>query len=399
MSAGTIISESGLSAMESETHLAVGSNGFVVVAWISIQPNGGSSNGYVFSTDGGTTWGDVANLDSPNGQVASDPVIAVDANNNFTMTWIGFNTNSQGTPTNMTVYSATAPSGTTTFGTPVVVDSGSDFDKPWILESRDGSLILTYADTGNFSLKAARSTDKGATWATSVVASGNAFRNLAYPCTPTDGTSHRVYVVYTVLTNGANPSGIGIHWSDDDGVTWPDANKAAVAQQNEVLAFEDPTCVAKGDEVWVAYGITSDNAGDPESTVAKLDKVQVAHSTDGGATFTSYTNAADTVATKYALLPAMAIEESGALDVVYYAGAMADDPEGSYRRTRSTDGGATWSSSVVVSNPLTFSQDRASQLWLGDYTGVAASGGSIYHSFADNSSGTSHIRFVKESVQ
>src|SRR5437879_4327299 len=44
------ISHSLKSVEESETHVAAGSNGYVCVTYIAEQANGGSSNGYRFST-------------------------------------------------------------------------------------------------------------------------------------------------------------------------------------------------------------------------------------------------------------------------------------------------------------------------------------------------------------
>jgi hypothetical protein len=46
-------------------------------------------------------------------------------------------------------------------------------------------------------------------------------------------------------------------------------------------------------------------------------------------------------------------------------------------------------------SPITFQNQRASQLWLGDYVGLRWRGGVTYAAFADNGDGTSHIRFVR----
>src|SRR6185503_4855712 len=61
-----IISTSPLSDIEAETHVATGTNGFVIVAWIAIKMGGGSSNGYVFSQDDGKTFTPVDEVRSPN---------------------------------------------------------------------------------------------------------------------------------------------------------------------------------------------------------------------------------------------------------------------------------------------------------------------------------------------
>ncbi|HVY49796.1 MAG TPA: sialidase family protein [Minicystis sp.] len=389
-----IISQSDQSALESETHVAVAPNGFVCATWIAEQPGGGSTNGYRFSTDGGATWQPVSHVASPSPEVASDPVLAIDQENDFYLTWVGFQFDQQGQPFDMHVYVAKAAAGATSFGAPIEVTSnpggGESYDKPWITVTNKDTVLVTYAVTSTGALRAARSTNGAQSFGTATIVQDGQFRNLMYPCAP--ATGDRVWVTYVVPQGG-----IGLRWSDDDGVTWPDANKTAVADNGEVPAFDDPTCAAEGSDVWVAYGLSMD--GFSSNNSPKLTAVRVAHSGDGGVTIDARVDAHDTSAGAYFMHPQLVREPGGAFDLVYYAGQGDNDANASFRRSRSVDG-ATWDPSAVVKAPILFVTDRMGGKWLGDYVGLAFAGGSILTTYADNTVDMySHIGFAKVAVQ
>src|SRR5206468_6496346 len=111
-----------------------------------------------------------------------------------------------------------------------------------------------------------------ASWDNQEIAADRGFRNLVFPCQPSTGT--KVYAVYS--TGG----GIGLRWTDDGGATWNDINKTAVAVQGERAAFDDPTCAAEGNEVWVTYG--DSDQGFDQTNSPPLNQIRIAHSPDGG---------------------------------------------------------------------------------------------------------------------
>jgi hypothetical protein len=388
----TVVSENDKTFMEAETSVAVGPDGFVVVAFIAVQMSGLSTNGYRFSTDGGKTWAGLGYLGSPGGRVASDPVLTFDRDGNAWMSWVGYHLTNQGDATDMHVYVARADKGKTEFGTPLEVSdpkAGTQLDKPWITITPKGAILVTYAETSTGAAWSSRSEDGGATWKRAKVEAGaTAFSNLLFPCSSDKG---RVYVAY-IHADGMG-GGARLRWSDDDGASWPLANKTDLPAADDQPAFEDPTCAASGDEVWVSYGVSTDQFGTQQSS--KLNGIRIAHSSNGGHAVDRRTDALDQAASKYAMHPQMVREAGGALDVIYYAGAKVDDPSGSFRRTRSTDGGVTWGPSETIQSPEGFVPSRSDQRWLGDYTGIAFADGALYASWADNTSGTSHIAFAR----
>ena len=387
------ISQSSLSAVETETNLAVADNGYVVATWIGIQPTQHSHSGYAFSKNDGQTWMPPQKLEAPGGRTSSDPVVAAAPDSSFYLAWIAFQRDAQGNPYDMRVYVSKAAAGDTSFGAPQDIAGAitSDaIDKPWVTVAPDGTVYVTWLDTGSQSknlsprMRVAVSEDQGQTWNIYPIDSGQGgFRNLIYPCV--DDVTGRVYVTY-------HPGGgIGLRWSDDKGKTWPGAT-AVASQSDPKSMFDDPTCAAHNGEVWVTYGVGTDPFTETDN--ARSDQIRVAHSSDAGQSIADRHFAEDATAGTKFLHAQMAREASGALDILYYAGSDQNpDSAGSVRLSQSTDKGKTWSSSLVVKAPITFLSTRGDQRWLGDYIGLAVHSGKAYGSFADNTSGTSHVDF------
>ncbi len=386
------------SFLEAETSIAVTADGVVAAAYIGESFH--STNGYNFSVDDGQSWQAGQRLDSPGGIEASDPVLTADPSGNLYMVWLGFKRDASGqNPSNFRMWVAKAAAGTTQFVDPVQVGAGvlgtaDQLDKPWITTLADGALLATFARTSTGGVLSARSDDAGQSWdVTTIAEDGRSFANLAYPCQAAD--TGRTYVVYIYSAGFGAPS-VRLQWSDDRGDSWPSDNVLDVQASGEPTAFEDPTCVASGNDVWVSYGLSSDSLFGSMSRSPKLDAVRVAHSGDGGVSVAERVDAHDGAAGRYFSHPQLARTATGALELVYYAGQSDGDTAGTLVHARSEDGGATFAPSEVIASPITLSFDRASQLWLGDYVGVAAARDSLYVSYVDNTRSsmqgpTSHV--------
>lgn len=395
-----IISLSDKSAIESEAHVASASNGFVAVTWISIPADGPGGIGYTFSVNDGDSFLPVTVIQSPEGRDSSDPVLAVDGERNFWLTWVGFYRDpNTGEPFDMRIYVAKAAAGTTSFGEPVEASDpseGSFADKPWITITGQGALLVTYGreGPGGWGIVAARSSD-GVNWERAVIAEdplqSNSFRNLAFPCAVAGAPT--VYVVYVQV--GSDPA-IRLHRSDDDGVSFAPGTELQVNGAGELVAFDGPNCVASGEDVWVSYGLSNVGGGSEQSAV--LFAVRLAHSMNAGKSIDTRINAHDDQAASFFLHPQIAREESGAMDLVYYAGNFDLDADGSFRRSRSIDNGQTFGPSVRVGKPIVFLPDRGDPRWLGDYTGAAWRAGALYMAYTDNASGFAHVAFSRAAV-
>jgi hypothetical protein len=386
-----VVSMSPKSLSEAETSIAVAANGYLAVAYIGITQLG-SNNGYRFSTDQGDTFVAADALDAYKpGAETSDPVLATDAQNNFYLSWVEFMRDAQGNPFDMHVYVARAMAGTTSFTDVAEVTSnpqGIDaYDKPWIMVTNDGALLVTYARVSTGGIFAARSTDFNTWTSATIIDDKMSFRNLVFPCQPAGAM--KLYVAYNAI------GGIGLRWSDDAGMTWDSTKATPVADTGEMSAFDDPTCVADGQEVWVSYGLSNDNIMGGGTAAPKLFAIRIAHSSDSGVTIDNRYDAHDTAAGALYQHPYLVREPSGVLDLTYYAGNQEGDTAGSYRLARSMDGGKTWPASTAIKAPITFTARRDTGAWLGDYEGLAFSGGTLYMSYVDNSRVTSHTAFYR----
>ncbi len=397
---GPWISQSPGWVRQPDASVAAAPNGLVALAWIDVAATGSSAVGYAFSTDGGASFMPASVIAPPAGAIASDPTIAAGADGVFHLAWVGYRADALGDATDMHVYTAAAPAGATTFGDPVEVTDPADpshYDKPWIEVTPTGSLAVTYQRVAaplDVGIVMARS-DDGLTWDRALVADdpdGAVFRNLAYACAPADGA--RLWVTYLA---GATTFDVRLARSDDGGQTW--APEIVVSAPGDAVAFDDPSCVAQGDDVWVAYGITGD-VPFSEGQVQKLDAIVVARSSDGGATVAARDHAEDSAAAPYFMHPQLAGEASGALDLVYYAGASGDDPDGSFRRSRAGTPASGFAPSVAVSadTPIAFLTARADPRWVGDYPGVTARGSDLFMGYVVNESGDAHVAFAKATL-
>jgi hypothetical protein len=383
-----VISASNGSIAEAETHLAIAPDGTIVVVWIAIG-GAGSSIGYAITRDGGATWTEPATMGDPNGRESSDPVVAADAQGNFYATWIAFRRDGGGNANDFVLYVAKLGAGASTFGAPKPVDTFPQGDKPWIAVTSANTVVVTYmADVGGVStLFAQRSRDEGATWTRSTILSptnGDA-ANFVVPCAPKTGT--RLWATYLSIEGGS--FGQRLRWSDDDGATWPDANTKYFADQASAVPA---ACAAKGSDVWIAYGRWKTM---PTEREAPLDEARVVHTADG-VTFLSNAKATDAKTAKVYLQDLAIDDASGELVLTYYGGDRDGDPAGTLRRTFSKDSGRTWSPSEPVVTPtVTFTADRGSLRWLGDYVGTAVRGDEYVVSYVDNTGRTMHIAFFK----
>ena len=145
----------------------------------------------------------------------------------------------------------------------------------------------------------------------------------------------------------------------------------------------------------MSYGLSADFPA--VETTARLDAIRLARSSDGGETFDVRLDGHDPAAAPAYLLPALAREDDGSLDLVYYAGDQ-DGDYGSLRHARWPVGAAAFEPSVLVDPALVFNLQRGSALWLGDYIGATWSAGRLYMAYATNYGGYSHVAFAGAAV-
>lgn len=394
----------GESGFEGETEVAVASDGTICAVWIAtdyLATPGFSRIGYRFSRNQGATWSPIRYVSKKSDDPTVDPSIAADAQGNFWIEYISL-AYPNNVPGDGHVMVAKAPKGSDTFGAGVEASDPNGAmkfrDHAKIAVTKTGTIALawleatSYADFSGPGI-VARSSD-GMAWSRSVAhqpPTKNDFANLYFLCAA--DTTSRLYATYFEYLSGGGVR-IPLRWSDDEGATWSQPTLASAVMPMQVGGV-DPTCVARGDEVWIAYGVS--NLAPPSMTSSQpMQGLRVAHSPDRGATIDTRIDATDKASGKVFLHPTLARDEKGELELVFYAGQKDKDPAGSWRFSR-TQGGAFQPSQSVAT--LTFLLERQTTLWLGDYTGIAVRGNQLYTTYADNSDGAnSHIAFQRVSV-
>jgi hypothetical protein len=368
---------------ETEATVAISKDGVVAAAWIGQTTKGGLDIGYTLSQDRGHTWSAPA-VASPGGtDLYGDPTLVATADGGFYLAFLSFDAGfTQGA-----IWVAHAAPGATAFDPAVRVTPANEpgpYDKPIVALTESQAVLVSYTNTSNGALDLARSTD-GATFTRTHVIPTSAV-SLPYVCSDVGG--QHVWIVYHL------GSTIQMRWSDDDGVTFPAANRTVVSLNNELdISTDDTICVGKGDEVWIGYSRSKDMTNS-SNFLWKDYVLRLAHSADGGHTIDRRADVNDASASMFTMEPALALEADGSIDLAYLAGNAENDPMGSLRVGRSTDGGQSFAPSTALYSPVTFGLSRTAPNWVGDYFGFVWDGGRVLSAFADNQSGTSHVSFA-----
>lgn len=400
-----VISKSLDSSSEHEPQLVVTSAGRVVVSYA--ERNESLTNyfhiGYRVSNDRGATWNEPGSIKLPMGSnIAANATLSADAAGDVYLAYGTEQKGANGVRSNQAVYLAKLDAKAQSFAEPTLMTDPAAmvgvYDQPAIFVTPAQSLLLTWgqgsADLQSIWLVSKLSTDAGKTWQTNVPLMDEGpqtYENLAHACAPSKGNRVYLYDLDAYV-------GLTLWRSDDGGATFAKDARTAVQAASENNTFStmlDGNCVADGDEVWAVYGLTDQLSGDG-SSVPRLVHVRLAHSGDGGKTIDWRASIDDAKAGKYFLLPRIAREASGAIDVTYYAGSGEGDKLASYRRARSSDGGKTFAPSTSLHAPITYELSRTTAAWFGDYMGVMAEGGDVFSAFIDNASGASHVVFHRE---
>ncbi|MBI5543115.1 MAG: exo-alpha-sialidase [Deltaproteobacteria bacterium] len=381
---------------EHEPMVAVSPGGRVVVSWLA-RKAAAYVIGYRISNDRGETWGPATLMSlPPNTNVQANGTVATDEDDNLYLSWGSENVSSSGR-SHVAVYATRSAPGTTAFETPVLVTdpavTAGVYDLPRIAVGRSGEVHVVYIrfsqDLSEAIVEDAVSTDFS-TWSRQVVAGpGTSGSTRWYPriCRQQDGD--RWFVTYHDTDLGASflGDGIGLRYSDDHGETWSDAITINLSSETTGI-WND--CAARGNDVWILYGLSS---GEASSTyVPPLTSVRVAHSGDRGATIDERVDVTAWGAGAVLMYPAFTVEETGSIDVSFYAGNAADDTSAGLWRVRSAPGGA-FDSSALVYSPVKVETSRSAPTWIGDYTGLAHLEGDLYLAFTNNASQTPHIAF------
>jgi len=390
------------SRFEAEPFL-VARNGDLAILWEASGCDNRTKVGYTLAGSAGSL-AKPQYLLSPDGQQASNVTAGWDSRGSLFATWASWTPGPDperpsASPSDIRIQLVGWPAGAAGFGPPIELSetiADQLYDKPWLLVTQDDVILVTYSDLVRGGIWAASSTDAGQSFRRVLVDSMMA--NLAASCP--DGRPGGAFVTYF-----ANRT-IRLAHTSDGGASWSQPQTVAGVASSGEVAYHDPTCVANGDEVWVAYGRTHDDFSMP---VERLLAVEVAHATlgatapdtvvvalaAGGAAATDDTIDGGAPAA-YLITPQLGRRPDGSLVLAAYHAASEDSGASALVVTFSTDGGRSFAPEHTLASGLTGTVVRHVPNWLGDYFGLGSTPAGVGAAFVDNASGLSHVAFIDD---
>jgi hypothetical protein len=358
------------------------------------------SEGMYLTTDGGATWfgSDTTNAAPITGH-SGDPAPVIDKDGRLIITYLGGSTGMQAS------YSTDMGA---TWAPSVSMAGGSSSDKNFSTSDdaptspyygRIYNVWTNFAGTYSNRIVMSYSTNGGASWSTAApVSPPTSSGHHHQGCDIRVGPNGEVYVVWAnCTTNGQNSTedSLGFAKSTDGGVTW------AVAQNN-VLDMNGirTSNLLNGIRASGFPRIDVDRSGGsrngwiyvtaPEKTIAPArdaGDIMLMRSTDGGATWTKSLVNSDP-AGKIQYMSAIRVDENGGVNIVYYDQRNTTADSASVWVSRSIDGGNTWTDFQVMDG--NFRPTPISGLaggYQGDYIGITSGNAKIFPYWADNRTG------------
>ncbi len=333
------------------SQIAVDSKGSINIVWLDNTP-GYYAVFFSRSTDGGATFSTPQNLSNdPAG--SSAPQIAVDSSGNINVVW------QDNPPGNYQIFFTRSSDGGATFSAPMnisndprgagspymAVDSGGNINVAWVSSPTVVPYIISFS----------RSSDGGATFSTPIAVSS---RPSYRPQVAVDSAGN-INVAWTEGFNG--PVDVVFSRSSDGGAT-----------------FTAPKVISYLSEVDLGFRMALDSKGNLYAVwdTQPYGNIYLSHSSDGGATF-SYTAITNNTSGTGPQGQQIAIDSSDNINVVW-----------NIFFSRSSDGGATFSTPQNLSNDL--GNSYASQI-------ATDSSGNINVVWQDNTPGNYDIFFTRSS--
>ena len=335
------------------SQIAVDSKGSINIVWLDNTP-GYYAVFFSRSTDGGATFSTPQNLSNdPAG--SSSPQIAVDSSGNINVVW------QDNTPGNYQIFFSRSSDGGATFSAPMnisndprgagspymAVDSGGNINAAWVSSPTVVPSLISFS----------RSSDGGATFSPPIALSTR----------PSDGpqvavdSAGNINVAWTEGHGG--PFDVAFSRSSDGGAT-----------------FTAPKVISILSEAYLGLRIALDSKGNLYAVwdTQPFGNIYLSHSSDGGPTF-SYTAITNSKTGTGPQGQQIAIDSSDNINVVWTFGDIFF--------SRSSDGGATFSTPQNLSNDL---RDSSPQI-------ATDSSGNINVIWPDSTPGNYDIFFTRSS--
>ena len=263
----------------------------------------------------------------------------------------------------------------------LAANEGTQTDQPWITVDNSKSpysgsvyaLWQQHSANNNQSttMLFARSTDQGKTWSTPMAISSAGQGNDFLDAQLTVGPHGEVYAVYQVSTHKFTQAQFFLAKSTDGGRTF--SSPVAITPVFNDLTFA--STYAKGTYPSLAVSPVDGNvfvayADQPDGMSSQIEFIR---STDGGVTFSSPVVINDSLAGQH-FMQTLTVDGNGVLHSSWFDGRNSPTDSSKYDvyATYSLDDGTTFSPNARVTPSLL---DSGGAQVIGDYAGIAAAGG------------------------
>lgn len=339
--------------------IAVDSNGTIYMAWEDDTANN-SNILFSRSTDGGTTFSTPINLSKTSGYSFIPRIAAVSAGN-VSVVW------EDSTPGNTVIMFSHSTNAGVTFTTPVKLSNDSaDSGSEQIAADAAGNIYVVWEhDTLNLGIFFSRSTDGGATFSTPAMLSTN----------PSGSVSPQIAI-------GLNGN-VSVAWEDDTQAS--DISFSHSADNGATFSMPESLSDHTGNSIGAQIAIDLNgniNAVWENDSRGHFD-IFFSRSADNGATFSVPKDISN--GSGDAQNPQIALDAKGDINMVWQDNTPPDFNADIYF-SRSSDGGATFSSPLNISNDAGFSESASL---------TVDAGANLNVTWQDNTPGISQIFFSR----
>jgi hypothetical protein len=353
--------------------------------------NGEVDAGWYATLDGGQTWFDGTLGDFGMNDAQGDPAIAVDAEGNFYFCYIDFD---RGSPDNGIFVCKTTDGGVTWTGPYTVIshqgNPNAPFeDKCYIAADRTGSpysnnvyITWTHFYTGEYPIQLSRSTDGGQTFSTPIdISHGSQYNQGSCPAVGPDGEVYVAWHNYSDIIEITKSTDGGISFSDDVTIAHIVPLPSPLPPtQFRVNSFPSLDIdISGGSYNGYIYAVWADYGTGDGD-------IHFSRSTDGGATWSSprRLNDDEIYNGKDQFFPWLSVDNQGNLDVMFYDRRNCPgNHDIDVYWTRSTDGGITFSPNELVTTERFDPDIGFSGTFIGDYNGITNWSGSAFPLWTD----------------
>lgn len=385
------VSDDALTRPQQEPYIAVLGNR--VYALFKDWRLGSKQTFFARSLDSGDSWQANYRIIEPTYPNHSDPVIRVHPNGNLFACILGHGAGSN-------VFVARSTNQGASFDTAKLVSVGSSDafqDKNWMEVGSSGNIYVTWTaflNSGPLDMRFVRSTDGGATW--------SAWKRLND--NPPNGTGRQgsqalegpfgiLHVIWG-SDDRDGTDGLYITTSSDSGKNFGPNRFIAHQYLNDIMPWR--TSLLPSTAIDKRNGNIYVTWYDDRFLTGYTD-IAFARSTDGGATWDSTIFVNNNVGDNtQQFMPAIAVDPAGRVFLMWYdtrvSGGNVVDVFYSY----SEDYGKTWAPEVRVSSVGSIPVfDSYSSSVMGDYNGLAADGHWLYGDWGDSRNGNQDIYFAR----